>query len=65
MQVDTGQLSLANYLGQLRSAIPAEKARSKALKEKGAIRQALDAFKHAQIMENELKDALNQDEQSL
>lgn len=55
-------LSLEDYLGQLRSAVPAEKARSKELKARGAVRQALDAFKHAQIMQQELEEALTQSE---
>ena len=63
ISVDTGSLSLEAYLDQLRVAIPAEKARSKRWKERpGGARKALDAFKHAQMMQAELDDALAQAE---
>lgn len=62
-QVDSGQLSLDDYLAQLRAAVPAEKTRSKQFKARGAVRQALDAFKHANIMQQELEEALKQGEQ--
>ena len=61
IQVETGSLAMEAYLGMLRDAIPKEKARSKELKViPGGARRALDAFKHAQIMEAELNEALSQ-----
>ena len=35
------------------------------VKAKGAVRQALDAFKHAQMMQQELDEALKEDEQTI
>ena len=64
LQVETGSLSFEAYLQALREAIPKEKARSKELKGRpGGARRALDAFKHAQIMQKELTEALEQGEQ--
>ena len=58
-QVESGALSLDAYLQQLREAIPREKQRSKDLKAiPGGVRRALEAFKHAQIMQQELDEAL-------
>lgn len=57
--METGELSLEDYLQGLREAIPKEKARSKEFKAlPGGAQRALDAFKHAQIMQKELDEAL-------
>ena len=59
LRVETGELTLDAYLMGLREAIVAEKARSKRLKATpGGARGALDAYKHAQIMQKELDEAL-------
>ena len=65
LQVESGALSLEAYLQALREAIPREKARSKELKAlPGGARRAVDAFKHAQIMVEELAEAVkNQKEE--
>ena len=61
LHVETGQLSFDDYLQTLREAIPREKARSKELKAlPGGAKRALDAFKHAKIMSDELAEALAQ-----
>lgn len=61
-QVDTGQLSLNNYLEQLRTGIRDEKLRALELKGKGATKKAIEALKHAKVMEQELAEALAQGE---
>ena len=59
LHVETGQLSMEQYLQQLREAIPKEKARSASLKAMpGGVRRALEAFKHAQMMQKELDEAV-------
>ena len=58
IQVDTGQLTMEGYLQQLREAIPREKARSAAFKaQKGGARKALEAYKRAKVMQDELEEA--------
>ena len=59
IQVDTGQLDMEGYLRQLRAAVDTERAKSRALKaQPGCARKALDAFKRAKIMQEELDGAL-------
>ena len=57
--------SLEGYLDQLRTAVPAEKARSKRSKDAGDVAKALEAARHAKIMQEELAEALKAGEQSV
>ena len=58
IQVDSGMLSLDAYLQTLREAIPREKARAVAFKQKpGGTRISLDAVRHMKLMETELAEA--------
>ena len=58
LQVDTGQLTIPQYLEGLKKAIEQEKQRSKKYKVlPGGAQKALDAFKHAKIMMEELSEA--------
>ena len=57
--MQTGQLSMASYLQQLREAIPQEVARAKAFKaQQGGERRAVQHLKRAKIMKSELEEAL-------
>ena len=58
IQVDSGMLSFDAYLQTLREAIPREKARAVAFKQKpGGTRISLDALRHMKLMETELAEA--------
>ena len=58
LQAENGLLTPEAYLQQLRTAIPAEKKRALAAKSAGNKGKAMEALKHAKVMEAELQAAI-------
>lgn len=60
VQVQTGQLSQEDYLNQLRTAIEKDKKLALQYKQKGDKSTALMLLRRAKIMENEIKESLQE-----
>jgi hypothetical protein len=57
MQIETGQLTFEQYVSQVKEAIPKEKQRALRCRDlPGGKPKAMEALKHAKIMEEELAD---------
>lgn len=57
IQVDIGELSIEEYLAQVRQAVPAAKQRALAAKRAGDLASAKDWLQHVILMEKEIEEA--------